>query len=128
MRIYLVLFLFCNVSLLTAQTAINKSIIGTWELEHVNVETIVSQKDTTALKEEPFLKKDIILSFGDNHQLEMRVGEFSLFADYMLQEKQLTLGKFTFTITRINSDQMILVYIDTAYKRTYFYHRSLQKE
>ena len=130
MRIRYIIFLFsvffCG--MLPAQTAFKKDIVGTWELKRIKTEAIEIQKDSVKPEEAPFLKKDVILSFVDDHQLEMRVGEFSLFADYTLVDDQLTLGKFTFRILKMDAYKMILQHVNTVYRRTYIYHRISEKE
>ena len=84
MRIHIISFLFFIISSIAIQTSVEKEILGKWQF--VQASEIMQKNGQEVSKnievknlDDPFIKKDVILSFQADNSIGFEIGDFIIF-------------------------------------------------
>lgn len=129
-----ILFLIFGYTVSIAQTDFRKEIIGKWELAKVSRDfkgntKKVAKHNSNIVKEnkDPFMKKDVILSFRADKSIAFEIKEFLMVASYSLKNEQLTIGQNQYTILEITKDKLHLKINNDPSNMQYVYRRVVNK-
>ncbi|WP_420573209.1 hypothetical protein [Kordia sp.] len=129
MRIVLFLFLTFAIHTSVAQTDFNAKIIGKWEFVKATTDsTKVKSKSSNHIldknAEDPFMKRDILLSFRDEQSIVFEIENFLMEASYSLKNSLLNIGKYQYTILKVTNDSLHFKAKNTHIPTYYTYKKS----
>jgi len=128
MRIHIISFLFFIISSIAIQTSVEKEILGKWQFVQASE---IMQKDGQEVSknievknlDDPFIKKDVILSFQADNSIVFKIGDFIMYAKYTIKDSVLTIGKYKYGILKVTEDRLLLKTTTDSSQRIFQYKK-----
>ena len=128
MRIHIISFLFFIISSIAIQTSVEKEILGKWQFVQASE---IMQKDGQEVSknievknlDDPFIKKDVILSFQADNSIGFEIGDFIMYAKYTIKDSVLTIGKYKYGILKVTEDRLLLKTTTDSSQRIFQYKK-----
>ncbi|WP_046757252.1 DUF5004 domain-containing protein [Kordia jejudonensis] len=113
MRIGIIVFLIIGLNFCTAQTAVEKEIVGSWKL--VTQITAVEENDDSTFSEnlgskqpDALIQSDVLLRFKKDKSLVIDMEKFVMEVRYSIKKNILTIGVRQFEVISIQNDILTL--------------------